>query len=78
MEEYPEHMPIREKKDSSSVLPSCPICRTTLDLNFWSLLEADVLTTMENYIIVIIRCARLMRRKENTDCYPFHGITTTM
>jgi hypothetical protein len=32
---------------------------------------------MENYIIVIIRCALLMRRKENTDCCPFHGIVTT-
>jgi hypothetical protein len=32
MDQYSEYMLIKGKDDSSSVLPSCPTCRATMDL----------------------------------------------
>jgi hypothetical protein len=66
-------------KDELSVvvlLPSCPICRATMDLkrleSFGSRHISD--DGKLYYIIVIIQCALLMKRNESRDCYPFHGI----
>jgi hypothetical protein len=52
--------------------------RCYVGLQSLGLLEAEILATMENHIIVIIHCVLPTRRNESADCYPFQGMQQTM